>query len=154
MLEQTNVSWPWSGVSNHPIAAHASCANDSHHMKNMVLLSVRVSHWDGLAGLSAPGEFLISNLRRALGTIYWKFVTRKRYLEFSLYFLGIFQPLWLLQCFLLLFHIVPWALKGGLWWRHPRLGLSIFTFFMFSLSRWWWLILTERYWFQGIAGCH
>lgn len=34
-------------------------------------------------------------------------------------FLGVLHPLWLLQVFNFLFSIVPWAPKGGGWWRHP-----------------------------------
>ena len=31
--------------------------------------------------------------------------------------LELFIPLWLLQSFYI-FHVAPWVLKGGVWWRH------------------------------------
>lgn len=39
------------------------------------------------------------------------------YLEDS--FLAVLHLHWLSQSFYLLFHVVCWALKGGVWWRHP-----------------------------------
>lgn len=32
---------------------------------------------------------------------------------------NILHLLWFLQCFYLLFYSIPWALSGGIWWKHP-----------------------------------
>lgn len=82
----------------------------------------------------------------------------------SHYFLSVLFPHWLLHSLCILFHIAPWILRGGVWWRQSHVGLNLQSFLLSAQGSLYYFVSTirgsfsvdglPRHWSMGIAEYH